>query len=251
MSKPRICLGVILFLLACTSLCLAQTNEESITITTYYPSPYGVYTILRLYPNTDAGLAPDASCSSNEEGAMSYDSDSKQVLVCVNDAGVYSWRTNVGFGVDSEWKIYVDSATRQLRFQRSGEDKVKFDPYSGGIAAFRFLSILPSYVPPGSTGSPEFILRYDPSVSPAKDWKIYVDLLDANKFKIEDTPFALARIAVDAVGNVGIGTEDPTSKLQVMGLPVYASNAVAIADGLTAGAFYRTGGEPDLVCVVH
>jgi hypothetical protein len=52
-------------------------------------------------------------------------------------------------------------------------------------------------------------------------------------------------------GNVGVGTSDPKSKLHVVGLPQYANNAAAIAGGLTAGAFYRTGGDPDAVCVVH
>lgn len=51
--------------------------------------------------------------------------------------------------------------------------------------------------------------------------------------------------------NVGIGTVTPTSPLQVVGLPIYANNAAAVAGGLTAGAFYRTGGDPDLVSVVH
>ncbi len=50
---------------------------------------------------------------------------------------------------------------------------------------------------------------------------------------------------------VGIGTDTPTSKLQVVGLPVYATNALALSGGLTAGAFYRTGADPDPVCVVH
>jgi hypothetical protein len=52
-------------------------------------------------------------------------------------------------------------------------------------------------------------------------------------------------------GSVGIGTTNPTSKLQVVGLPVYANNAAAIAGGLSVGAFYRTGANPDPVMVVH
>lgn len=52
-------------------------------------------------------------------------------------------------------------------------------------------------------------------------------------------------------GRVGIGTASPKSELHVVGLPVYANNAAAIAGGLTAGAFYRTGADPDPVCVVH
>jgi len=58
-------------------------------------------------------------------------------------------------------------------------------------------------------------------------------------------------LSVLANGNVGIGTTSPTSALQVVGLPVYANNAAAVAGGLTAGAFYRTGADPDPVCVVH
>lgn len=34
-------------------------------------------------------------------------------------------------------------------------------------------------------------------------------------------------------------------------LPVYANNASAIAGGLVAGDFYRTGADPDVVCIVH
>jgi hypothetical protein len=34
-------------------------------------------------------------------------------------------------------------------------------------------------------------------------------------------------------------------------LPIYPNNEAAVAGNLLPGAFYRTGGDPDLVCVVH
>lgn len=74
-------------------------------------------------------------------------------------------------------------------------------------------------------------------------------------FLLETTPegslVRTERIRITNSGNVGIGSSAPTSILQVVGLPVYANNAAAIAGGLTAGAFYRTGADPDPVCVVH
>jgi hypothetical protein len=43
-------------------------------------------------------------------------------------------------------------------------------------------------------------------------------------------------------GNVGINESNPTSKLHVSGLSEYTTNALAIAGGLTVGAFYHTAG---------
>jgi hypothetical protein len=41
------------------------------------------------------------------------------------------------------------------------------------------------------------------------------------------------------------------SPLLFSDIPVYANNAAAKADGLVEGDIYRTGGDPDLICVVH
>jgi hypothetical protein len=84
------------------------------------------------------------------------------------------------------------------------------------------------------------------------DWNLIArNGASTNLFRIYDNANAADRLDINASGNVGIGTTSPTSKLQVVGLSVFANNAAAVAGGLTAGAFYRTGGDPDLVCVVH
>jgi hypothetical protein len=48
------------------------------------------------------------------------------------------------------------------------------------------------------------------------------------------------RISVTNTGNVGIGTKDATSPLQIIDLPIFSSNSSAISAGLTAGAVYRS-----------
>jgi len=60
--------------------------------------------------------------------------------------------------------------------------------------------------------------------------------------------FPTDKLVITTQGRVGIGTIDPQSMLQVVGLLEYADNAAAVAGGLTVGAFYRTG---DLLKVVH
>ena len=65
------------------------------------------------------------------------------------------------------------------------------------------------------------------------------------------TDHMIMRINGDNGGRVGIGTTEPHSKLAVVGFPSYANNAAAIAGGLTVGDLYRTGADPDVVCVVH
>jgi hypothetical protein len=41
------------------------------------------------------------------------------------------------------------------------------------------------------------------------------------------------------------------SRLKIGDVPVYADNAAAITGGLSAGDTYRTGADPDLLCIVH
>lgn len=74
-KKFLIC--VIYSLICITALpagrCLYAQGTETLTIATYYPSPYGVYKVLRLYPTGD--FAPGTDCSAEGEGAMTYYKD--------------------------------------------------------------------------------------------------------------------------------------------------------------------------------
>jgi len=73
------------------------------------------------------------------------------------------------------------------------------------------------------------------------------------------------KMNMSSAGNVAIGdgVSQTSEKLYingdtkvngamaVIGLPAHANNAAAAGGGLAVGDFYRTGGDPDLVCVVH
>ena len=55
--------------------------------------------------------------------------------------------------------------------------------------------------------------------------------------------FKLAQII-----NKGINPQD---NFAAWSLPVHANNAAALGAGMIAGQLYRTGGDPDPVCIVH
>lgn len=76
--------------------------------------------------------------------------------------------------------------------------------------------------------------------------------------EVEDTSRILAQ-QVDMIFKA-TGSDGSRTSITIKGasgvvnfsqLPVHANNAAAIAGGLVAGDLYRTGGDPDPVCVVH
>lgn len=67
--------GVMIFFTNILSLVFSQ---EQITITTYYPSPYGSYNELQLFPHNE----PTTECNAATRGTMYYDSDDDSVYVC-------------------------------------------------------------------------------------------------------------------------------------------------------------------------
>ncbi len=66
------------FVLAFVLLMPITFAQETVTITTYYPSPYGVYKQIRLYPTDD--IDPNQPCTI--KGEMYYDDSESQAYIC-------------------------------------------------------------------------------------------------------------------------------------------------------------------------
>lgn len=64
---------VLITMLTLSTVCTA----EEITLTTYYPSPYGVYSEMRLYPKDSP-----TTCSGTQRGLMYYDDSENRLKVC-------------------------------------------------------------------------------------------------------------------------------------------------------------------------
>ena len=77
----RRCVFAIIALLISPASLFAQNNQtESLTITTYYPSPFGVYRNMQLYPSElPVGTA-------EQEGVMYYDKNTHSIRYR-NDTG--------------------------------------------------------------------------------------------------------------------------------------------------------------------
>ncbi len=58
--------------------CALVGAEESLSITTYYPSPSGIYNEMRLFPHA----TPATSCDSTTEGTMFYNITAHELQVC-------------------------------------------------------------------------------------------------------------------------------------------------------------------------
>jgi len=128
-------------MLTFTSFAYAQ--QESVTITTYYPSPYGVYNELRLYPNA----SPPSTCDINNEGAMYYDSSIHNLKVCRYNGTAYAWEI-LGGGFSSCTTVSNTCSADVCSVDCPGEYTV----VSGGWEGWKFDNIDCNKPIPGGNG---------------------------------------------------------------------------------------------------
>lgn len=89
---------LILLFLSLPLIIYSQGNGKTVTITTYYPSPYGVYRVLRLHPTTD--IDPFSACT--HEGDIFY-CDFDDTLYFCNGSNWQALTTYWSFDPDNNW----------------------------------------------------------------------------------------------------------------------------------------------------
>ena len=62
-------------------------------------------------------------------------------------------------------------------------------------------------------------------------------------------------VTIGSTGNIIVQADASlyliAARITGLSLPTYANNAAAVTGGLTAGTMYKTGGDPDVIAVVH
>jgi len=229
---------------------------EDITITTYYPAPYGSYQDLTVADREAIGdVSGDGKVDINDlaegfgtpfPGSLTV---AGRIAIGIRDPGWSRLRILGQNGQNpSDWSlVFVEEQdptnymANQLKAAIEGRN-------TGG--------------PGGANNSAAGLIGTSTGSGPGTNMGGYFFASGAtNNYAIEirspnppgANDFAIySRSPVKSFfnGSVGIGTEIPTTNLQVVGLPAYANNAAAVTAGLTVGAFYRCSGT-DHVCVVY
>lgn len=108
---------------------LALAEEESITLTTYYPSPYGVYNEMRLYPHSPPVVNCDPSNIEQARGTIYYDNIEDQLKVCGGDpldwqylSGYWRLSESSLFPRDNSWSVGIGTANPKIKLHVRGDD---------------------------------------------------------------------------------------------------------------------------------
>ena len=189
-------------------------------------------TIMRFGNNTNA----------NSYGYISHDAtDNTSYLGSVNNGVAH---TNVVTAFIGTSKFGVGRKPTTNKFEVTGNSS--FDG-NVGVGTFAPISTLQSIgtvtVGNGATASAVGTMQLiTGGASPTANRLTYGTDGTAWKFAIGKNQAGVVtdQFVIQSDGNVGVGVASPTSKLQVVGIQLFADNASATAGGLTVGAFYRT-----------
>ncbi|MDD4940826.1 MAG: hypothetical protein PHE65_02870 [Candidatus Omnitrophica bacterium] len=216
MHKGVVCCFVISALSLCSSV-LAQQPEEKLTITTYYPSPTGIYNRLVAKTLGIGDVNGDGSININD----APDPETKPGQVYINgtvNIGNEHWPNPADF-----YKLYVDDSSqlKKAQIQLYNGFGGPSDLAQAGIAftVHDYRGFGGIYAGQEQSGTYEFG-RMD----------FYT--------RTSDTVGETSKLSILSNGNVGIGTNTPVEKLQVVGNITLGTN--------TTNQKYVVGGDENL-----
>ncbi len=81
---------ILTFFIALVTASFAYAQSEQLTLTTYYPSPFGSYDRLRLVPRATT------TCDATTRGLIYYDDPTNTLMVCAYNSisGTYQWNSS-------------------------------------------------------------------------------------------------------------------------------------------------------------
>jgi hypothetical protein len=214
----------ILILALCTP-CFAQSNQsESLTITTYYPSPYGVYRNLRLHPSN----VPIANV---DRGLMYYDNGTDELKYWAGNVKQWVNLTGGGNGTgywaeDTDHYIHNTNSKARVIVGGAGADNEEVLWVEGDMRVF--------HKPPlGDGNSLIYLTRNNTTNTATYGFTTYTGgdpgygiryFGNPGKLTIETGPPGWYKSITISNSSVGIGTEAPTHKLDVVGIETGVSS---------------------------
>lgn len=220
---------VFIFIFTLYISCFAQSNQtESLTITTYYPSPYGVYRNLKLSPTTEpSGPALDRGVMffNNSSDGIQYYNNSGWVKVeglLVSGGGGGGGGGGSG---DGYWE--ENPTTHYIYNNNSGGKVIITGPPDGNGEIFQVEGDMRvMHKPPlGDGNTLLYLTRWDQTNSAGlafgswagTDPTGYVIRHIGNPSKLHIGNRTDNFVTVDSTGKMGIGTINPQQQLDVNG----------------------------------
>ena len=214
-------------LLAAILLCAApkQGRAETLSLSTFYPSPFGVYNLMRLVPRAVAFVPPCAGA----DGLLWINSDG-ELRLC--------W-ANVETAPPQVWE--QDEATDKIYLTEFGTNPA-LQVGIGTVTPLTTLQVNDTVVP---------ILRLDSSSGTGVGMEFYqrgnrrggIRANVTNAFSVTDNAFVPnERMVITQAGNVGIGIPVPLSPLHVAGHIATTGFLYSGTDDTLAGNLLIYGG---------